>query len=70
MDTNSEEYRHQCEVRYFLRIRRDDGRDAVTKRLEYIGQKRGEKAAAALLNDIRQQWERGNRGQQGDWRTE
>jgi len=70
MDTSSEEHRHQCEVRHFLRMRRDDGREAVTRQLNYIGQKRGEKAAATLLNDIREQWERGNRGQQGDWRNE
>lgn len=70
MDTRSEEFRHQCEVRHFLRIRLESGREAVTSSLASIEKRRGQQCAAALLRDIMSQWTRGNRGKQGDWRTE
>ena len=43
---------------------------AVTSSLASIEKRRGQQCAAALLRDIMSQWTRGNRGKQGDWRTE
>lgn len=69
-DTNSEEFRHQCEVRYFLKMRRDRGRDAVMREMELIGKRRGEASSKKLLKDAYDQWQRGNRGEHKDWRRE
>ena len=62
-----EEERHRCEVRQVLRWRAQDRNKAV----EYISKvrdKRGDFAANTITADCRMQWERGNRGIEGDWR--
>ena len=66
-DTNSEEYRHQCEVRAVLAWRAAD-RDSALKYLSVVRQKRGNQAADQLEVDCKQQWALGNRGKKGDWR--
>lgn len=70
MDTSSEEYRHQCEVRYYLAKRLKEGREAVLKAVELTGKKRGEPAARRLMADIVAQWNLGNRGDKNDWRKQ
>ncbi len=70
MDTSSEEYRHQCEVRYYLVKRHKEGREAVVKAVELTGKKRGEAAAKRLMQDIVHQWSLGNRGEHKDWRED
>ena len=70
IDTNSEEFRHHCEVRYFLKMRLKKGRDAVLREMEAIGKRRGEASYKALMKDIYTQWNLGNRGEHKDWRRE
>ena len=62
-----EEERHRCEVRQVLKWRVQDR----TKAMEYLAlveKRRGEIAANKLRNDSRIQWERGNRGIDGNWK--
>jgi len=70
IDTDSEEFRHHCEVRYFLKMRLKKGRDAVFTEMEAIKKRRGEAASNALMKDIYKQWNLGNRGDHKDWRRE
>jgi hypothetical protein len=65
--TWTEEYRHQCEVRTVIRWRRED-RSRALNYLEEVKKKRGKEAGERLENDVRDQWIKGNRGQEGDWR--
>lgn len=69
-----EEKRHRCEVRDWIRRRRqmgpDAGREWLRQVIEDIGKKRGKQAAERLKRDIAEQWKWGNRGAQGDWRSE
>jgi hypothetical protein len=65
--TWTEEYRHQCEVRTVIRWRRDD-RSRALNYLEDVRKKRGKEAGDRLENDVRDQWAKGNRGQEGDWK--
>ena len=59
MDTKSEKYRHQCEVRYLLSIRHKYGLAEVRKLLS-------NPALAPRLYqiqcDMAEQWRKGNRG--------
>jgi hypothetical protein len=64
---NSEEYRHQCEVRQVLAWRTEN-RDKAVSYLAAVRQKRSEAAAIKLERDTREQWSRGNRGIEGEWR--
>jgi hypothetical protein len=63
---NNEEHRHQCEVRYVLAIRATN-RDEAMKYLSLVQEKRKEKSKK-LIDDCKDQWSKGNRGQWGDWR--
>ena len=65
--TWSEEYRHQCEVRTVIRWRRED-RNKAHEYLEAVKKKRKEEAGQHLERDVRDQWSKGNRGAEGDWR--
>jgi hypothetical protein len=67
IDTSSEEYRHQCEVRYILQWRTAD-RNVAVNYLSDVRRKRGDAAADRLEEDCKQQWAAGNRGAKGDWR--
>lgn len=67
IDTNSEEWRHQCEVRYVLRLRVRSQADAYNY-LENVKVKRRLNAYNRLKNDCVDQWAKGNRGAYGDWR--
>jgi hypothetical protein len=61
------EHRHRCEVRQVLVWRTED-RGKAMNYLSLVRQKRGDQAADRLEKDCRTQWERGNRGEKGDWR--
>ena len=68
MPDNSEEYRHQCEVRTVLRWRVEDRNKAI----EYIAlvrKKRGNDAAKLLEKDCKDQWQLGNKGENNEWFT-
>lgn len=64
---NSEEYRHQCEVRALLRWRCELGKSFVLDFLSKVEKKRGQVAAMQLEKDVRDQWALGNRGQHDQW---
>lgn len=64
---NSEEYRHQCEVRQVLRWRAEN-RDKAVSYLNLVRQRRDEAAANKLEKDCKEQWAKGNRGEKDDWR--
>jgi len=60
----SEEYRHQCEVRYVLQLR-VKGRQQMLNYLEEVKKWRN---PDKLEKDAREQWNKNNRGNEGDWR--
>jgi len=63
----SEEYRHQCEVRQVIKWRVQDR----TKAMDYIiavRNKRGDNAADLLHKESAEQWAKGNRGLDGEWK--
>jgi len=61
---SSEEYRHQCEVRYVLQLR-VKGRQPM---LDYLEEVKKWRSTDKLEKDAREQWNKGNRGNEGDWR--
>jgi len=65
MDTKSEKYRHQCEVRFLLSIRHRFGLGEIRKLLS------NPKFAPRLHQiqfDMAEQWRKGNRGTiKGQW---
>lgn len=63
----SEEYRHQCEVRYVLLLR-VMGRQKMLDYLDAVKKERGDKPSEKLAKDAREQWNKNNRGIHGDWR--
>jgi hypothetical protein len=67
IDTESEEYRHRCEVWAVIRWRAQD-RNKSSEYLQLVRKMRGNNAADKLENDCKEQWQRGNRGLKGDWR--
>lgn len=64
MDTWSEEYRHQCLVRYVIRMRIKNRSEA----LQFLDRWEKKHKNKQLEEDVRRQWYRGNRGQHNDWR--
>lgn len=62
-----EKERHRCEVRQVLRWRAQDRSNAMDY-LSKVRQKRGDNAADKLQKDCAEQWSKGNRGTEGDWR--
>lgn len=65
--TWTQEYRHQCEVRTVIRWRIED-RNRALNYMEEVKKKRGKEAGEMLERDVRDQWTKGNRGKEGDWR--
>jgi hypothetical protein len=63
---NSEGYRHRCEVRQVLKWRTQDRNKAI-EYLSLVIKKRGDRVAQLLEKDCREQWQLGNRGNEGDW---
>jgi hypothetical protein len=64
MDTWSEEYRHQCLVRYVIRWRIKDRKAA----LKFLADWEKRHKDKRLEEDVRRQWFRGSRGKHNDWR--
>jgi len=62
---NDEQHRHQCEVRYVLKLRVEN-RNKALEYLKLVKEKRKEKAKQ-LEDDCKEQWSRGNRGEKGEW---
>ena len=62
-----EEQRHQAEVRQVLKWRVQD-RNKAMEYLLAVEKRRGEILANKLRLDARMQWEKGNRGLDGDWK--
>ena len=60
----SEEFRHQCEVRYVLKLRLK-GRQPM---LDYFEEVKKWRSTDKLEKDAREQWNKGNRGVHEDWR--
>ena len=58
---------YRCEVRYLLAMKRDNPTKLKTH-LDAIGKKRGDEAKERLIDECRIQWQKGNRGDAGDWR--
>ena len=62
---SSEEYRHQCEVRWLLRFRNEQG---LQRFREYLRSPGFGARLTRILHDVSEQWKKGNRGRLGDWR--
>lgn len=60
--------RHQAEVRYWIGLRAERGKQWLREILMSIEKRRGKVAANQLREDISTQWTRGNRGVWGDWK--
>ena len=71
LDTYSEEYRHQCQVRSIIQLRLKNREQALIE-LNGDGNKwPGWKVKnPQVYNDVMKQWRLGNRGEKGDWRVE
>ena len=66
IDTNSEEFKHQCLVRHAIKLRiksRNEGHAFLVRWQE-------KHPESTLDQDVRKQWRLGNRGVHMDWRTE
>lgn len=62
---NQEEYRHQCDVRFALKAREEQGLQNFRKWVAESGlYKRWHK----IEKDFNAQWRKGNRGNTNDWR--
>lgn len=66
MPDNSEQHRHRCEVRQILKWRTEDRNKAI-EYISIVRIKRGDRTAQLLEKDCREQWTKGNRGNEGDW---
>lgn len=62
-----EKERHECEVRYVLRLR-VESRERAMRYLDTVDEKR-KGGSAKLRKDVIEQWTLGNRGVHGDWRS-
>jgi rubrerythrin len=64
-EISNEEYRHQSEVRQHLKWRSEKGIDWYRKYISTYGFGRRK---TKLLGDVAEQWNKGNRGQKGEWK--
>ena len=63
--SNSEEYRHQCEIRHVLKARQEQG---LQNFREWVVKTGLSKRWNLISKDFNDQWKKGNRGAVGDWR--
>jgi len=61
----SEEFRHQCEVRFALKARQEQGLQNFRKWVVETGLY---KRWHLIEKDFNAQWRKGNRGNVGEWR--
>lgn len=65
----TDQERHRCEVRFLIGIRHEFGSwDPHVGYLDTVEKKRGKESRDRLAGDVRDQWKKGNRGAQGDWK--
>lgn len=62
--TWSQEFRHQCLVRYVIQLRRKNRQEAI----DFLKSWKAKHKDERLEDDVRRQWARGNRGVHKDWR--
>lgn len=60
-----EEYRHQCEVRYWIKLRKEKGLQEFRRLISTYGL--GDRRPS-VMRDIQDQFVKGNSGKEGDWR--
>jgi hypothetical protein len=65
---SEEENRHRSEVREWLRRGIDKDKTWLNELVKGIAKVRGKPSAERLWRDLKEQWQRGNRGEAGDWR--
>ena len=60
-----ETYRHQCEVRYWIKLRKEKGLQEFRRLISTyeLGSRR-----PSVMRDIQDQYIKGNTGNKGDWR--
>jgi len=63
--SHSEEYRHQCDVRYALKARKEHGLQGFRK---WVAETGLFKRWHLIEKDFNDQWRKGNRGNTNDWR--
>jgi hypothetical protein len=63
-ETNNETYRHQCEVRYWIKLRKEKGLQEFRRLISTYGL--GDKRPS-VMRDIQDQWAKGSRGEGGRW---
>lgn len=68
-DEDPETFRHRCEVRWLLKKFGVEGKEAVSRYVAMVRDKRGDAMADRLLADTREQYALGNRGFDGEWRA-
>ena len=61
----SAEYRHQCEIRFVLKARQEQG---LQNFREWVVKTGLSKRWHLISQDFNDQWKKGNRGAVGDWR--
>ena len=64
LDKNSEEYRHQCEVRCLIAMRVNKGKQWL---VNHLNNPKLARRSQKLALDIQDQWKKGNRGEYGVW---
>jgi hypothetical protein len=62
---NSEEFKHQCDVRYLLKVRHEQG---LVNFREWVVKTGLSKRWHLVSKDFNDQWKKGNRGSLSDWR--
>lgn len=62
-----EEERHRCEIRQILKWRAQDRNKAIDY-IDLVRKRRGDNVADLLHKEAAEQWIKGNRGLQGDWK--
>lgn len=67
IDKKSEEYRHQCEVRWCIRLGLT-AKAALDSFIAKVKSKRGAEKAEKLHDDARSQYLLGNTGKHGVWK--
>ena len=61
----SQEFRHQCDVRYLLKVRTEQG---LVNFREWVVKTGLSKRWHQVSEDFNDQWKKGNRGADSDWR--
>jgi hypothetical protein len=60
-----EEHKHKCEVRYWIKLRKEKGLQEFRRLISTYGL--GDRRPS-VMRDIQDQYTKGNTGKEGDWR--